>query len=370
MPLPTQSRIDPNRGARGDRAHLSSAWVSARYTRGACRLSRRVSADQRAVGSVGGPCRQLRRRLAERRRDLLDRPRDRLTGVAALHRRWARHVHQHPDRRLDDVAVPTSSRQRSGRGIGGIGDPEVARPSGAPGRGLVKGHEELRLAVGKRPGAGPLGEQLTLAGPGSTATENRTGRLVQRYVPPHGPGHQNALQGRGAVPPGTSDQPPDPGPGSSPSVLVRQRHLASIVMGPQGVLPLSCPRQPRAALTRARAAALLRGTNTFHGTAACPHATAVGLTRSVTVPTIVAIRSWPSGRGENGALPSLAVSRAAATRPAGAAGPQPRNAPRSTGCPSAMLAAARSTHSSGMTAAPPSTTAAPILVAFGVSVGL
>src|SRR3954469_11368557 len=290
MPLPTQSRIDPNRGARGDRAHLSSAWVSARYTRGACRLSRRVSADQRAVGSVGGPCRQLRRRLAERRRDLLDRPRDRLTGVAALQRRWARHIHQHPDRRLDDVAVPTSSRQRSGRGIGGIGDPEVARPSGAPGRGLVKGHEELRLAVGKRPGAGPLGEQLTLAGPGSTATENRTGRLVQRYVPPHGPGHQNALQGRGAVPPGTSDQPPDPGPGSSPSVLVRQRHLVSIIMGPAGrpALP-SRPRQPRAAPIRARALHSSGIPTLFTVRRIDFYGTAVRLTRSVTMPTIAAI---------------------------------------------------------------------------------
>src|SRR3954468_23739018 len=103
-----------------------------------------------------------------------------------------------------------------------------------PGRGLVKSHEELRLTVGERPRAGPLGEQLTPAGPGSTATENRTGRLVHRYVPPHGPGHQNALQGRGAVPTGTSDEPPDPGLGSSPSVLARQRHLASMVMGPAG----------------------------------------------------------------------------------------------------------------------------------------
>src|SRR4051795_12284593 len=109
---------------------------------------------------------------------------------------------------------------------------------GPPGRSLVKGHEELRFTVGERLGAGPLGEQLTPAGTGSAATENRSGRLVPRYVPPHGPGHQNPLQGSGVVPAGTSDQPPDPGPGSSPSVLVRQRHLASIVMGPQGVLPL------------------------------------------------------------------------------------------------------------------------------------
>src|SRR4051812_29016598 len=108
---------------------------------------------------------------------------------------------------------------------------------GPPGRGLVKSHEELRLTVGNRPRVGPLGEQLTPGRPGSAVTENRSGRLVSRYVPPHRPGHQNALQGRGVVPPGTSDQPPDPGAGSSPSVLVRQRHLASIVRGPQGVPP-------------------------------------------------------------------------------------------------------------------------------------
>src|SRR3954447_18149916 len=83
MPLPAQLRIDLNR-VRVATEHISSVWCSARYTRGACRLSRRVSANQRAVG---GPCRQLRRRLAEQRRDLLGRPRDRLTGVAALHRR-------------------------------------------------------------------------------------------------------------------------------------------------------------------------------------------------------------------------------------------------------------------------------------------
>src|SRR3954469_18471094 len=74
--------------------------------------------------------------------------------------------------------------------------------------------------------------------------------------------------------------------------------------GPQGVLPLSRPRQPRAALTRARAAALLRGTNTFHGTAACPHAQTTGRTRSVTVPTIVA-----SDRGETAPSPLSQHSR-------------------------------------------------------------
>src|SRR3954447_3148571 len=160
---------------------------------------------------------------------------------------------------------------------------------GPPGRGLVKSHEELRLAVGERLGAGPLGEQLTPAGTGSAATENRSGRLVQRYVPPHGPGHQNALQGRGIVPPGNSDQPPDPGPDSSPSVLVRQRHLVSIVMGPAGrpALP-SRPRQPRAAPIRARALHSSGIPTLFTVRRIAFYGTAVRLTRSVTMPTIAA----------------------------------------------------------------------------------
>src|SRR3954454_20740165 len=159
-----------------------------------------------------------------------------------------------------------------------------------PGRGLVKSHEELRLTVGERLRAGPLGEQLTPAGTGSAATENRSGRLVQRYVPPHGPGHQNALQGRGIVPPGTSDQPPDPGPDSSPSVLVRQRHLVSIVMGPAGrpALP-SRPRQPRAAPIRARALHSSGIPTLFTVRRIAFYGTAVRLTRSVTMPTIAVI---------------------------------------------------------------------------------
>jgi hypothetical protein len=44
--------------------------------RGTCRSSRRASSNQPAVGSVDGPSRQLRRRLAEQRRDLLGRPHD------------------------------------------------------------------------------------------------------------------------------------------------------------------------------------------------------------------------------------------------------------------------------------------------------
>src|SRR5436305_12607657 len=109
-----------------------------------------------------------------------------------------------PRRRIDVALHGTwrfrRLRQRWGGVIGGSGDPEVARPSGPPGRGLVKGHEELRLAVAERPGPGPLGQQLTPADTVSAATENCSGRLVQRYVPPHGPGYPNALLGRGIVP--------------------------------------------------------------------------------------------------------------------------------------------------------------------------
>src|SRR4051794_11530362 len=45
---------------------------------------------------------------------------------------------------------------------------------------------------------------------------------------------RNALKGRGAVPTGPSDQPPGGGGGGGGSVLSRQRHLASMVMGPAG----------------------------------------------------------------------------------------------------------------------------------------